>query len=121
MIRVLITGSRTWTNEKVIHWEILKLLRQFGLTQVELIHGACPKGADAIADRFALLAGIPVVRHPADWHTFGKSAGYRRNAAMVKAGADYCFAFIKGGSPGATMTAKIAADAGIDTTIFEEE
>jgi hypothetical protein len=87
---------------------------------VILIHGACPRGADAMADKFAREIGMSVRRHPANWDAHGKRAGFLRNAEMVSAGADLCFAFIKGGSPGASMTASLAKKAGIPTTIFKD-
>jgi hypothetical protein len=78
-----------------------------------VVHGACPTGGDAIADRIATDLGLTVERHPARWRRYGRSAGYRRNAAMVAAGADVCLAFIRDASPGASMTARLAEEARI--------
>jgi hypothetical protein len=112
--RVLVTGSRTWTDEAVI----AAALREHWGTGAVLVCGACPRGADAIAERLWHDWGGQVERHPADWAT-GRAAGMERNAAMVAAGADVCLAFIRDNSPGATHTARLADLAGIPVRRYE--
>jgi YspA, cpYpsA-related SLOG family len=81
---------------------------------VLLVHGACPRGADAIAAACAARTpGYQIEAHPADWRRYGRAAGYRRNAEMVALGADGCAAFIRGRSPGSTSAVRLAAAAGI--------
>jgi hypothetical protein len=124
-MRVLVTGSRTWRDHEPIHAALDKILTAH--PSMVLVHGACRDGADAIADRWAILRGVQVERHPAKWRTYGRSAGPRRNLAMVETQPDLCLAFIgpcrdtKCGridahtSHGATGCADLAESCGIET------
>jgi hypothetical protein len=118
--RILVTGSRTWTDHTAIR-QALTWYRSLYGPSTTVVHGGCPQGADAIADRLADELGLQVERHPADWHTYGKRAGYVRNTRMVNLGADVCLAFIRNGSPGASMCASYAALAGIPVTHVRQD
>jgi hypothetical protein len=115
--RVLITGSRTWTDKTAIYAALDGVLAEH--PSLTVVYGACPQGADAIAlswvmDRWTFQeAQVAHEAHPADWRTHGKRAGMIRNAEMVKSGPDLCLAFIKAESPGATHCASLAAKAGV--------
>lgn len=118
-MRVLVTGARFWTDVALIEGELARVIWLVGRPcDVVLVHGACPRGADAIAHQFGVDVGMRVERHPADWETWKKAAGFRRNAEMVSLGADLCLAFIKNGSRGASMTAELAEKAGIPTSVY---
>jgi hypothetical protein len=114
IFRVLVTGSRTWTAETMIR----DALREHCPPGAVLVTGACPRGADAIAERLWSSWGGQVERHPADWST-GRVAGLARNAAMVGLGADVCLAFIRDNSPGASHTARLAELAGIPVRRYD--
>lgn len=116
--RLLVTGSRDWDDKHAMEMALFNAYSRFagGVTggQVTLIHGDA-RGADKMAGHIWLKhkAGpLEIVR--ADWHRYGKRAGYMRNAEMVKRGADLCVAFIKNSSRGATMCADLAEEAGIE-------
>jgi hypothetical protein len=120
MTRILITGSRDWTDIN----KITEVLRGAWIVaghpdDIVLVSGSCRTGADAIAEEVWDRQGFPIESHPADW-SLGKQAGFVRNAEMVSLGADVCFAFIKNGSKGATMTANLAEKALIPTFRFTE-
>lgn len=117
-MRVLVTGSRAWAAPEVI----VKALWEAWLVRdgdFVIVHGACPRGADLMADQAAQRYGWQVERHPADWERHGKGAGFRRNNEMVRAGADVCLAFIKDESRGAVQCAMAAEWAGIPVRRYE--
>ena len=109
--RLLITGSRDWEDEESVRFEIA------GMTMLHpglvIVHGACPSGADLFASIAATDIGIRQEPHPAQWDHYGKAAGPIRNEEMVLLGADFCLAFIKDGSRGASHCADFADKAGI--------
>lgn len=132
--RILITGSRDWTDRRAIE-DILTAAGALAIAsgqRLVVVHGACPTGADRIADAWARWhqnrgQAFDIEEHPA--RDFGPwpACGPRRNAHMVKLGADACFAFIgpctsprcrridPHGSHGASGCAALAEAAGIPT------
>ncbi len=86
--RHLVTGSRTWHDIPAIERALAVILDRHP-EGVLLVHGACPRGADAIAAAYAARTpGYQIEAHPADWHRHGRAAGHRRNAEMIALGAD---------------------------------
>lgn len=125
-MRILVTGSRDWDDKQAIAFALLEQdpCAEHGdcgpdCPKITVVHGACPTGADALADEFARQWGVQVERHPAEWDKHGKSAGFVRNAEMVELGADVCLAFIKNNSKGASHTARLAEEAGIPVRRYE--
>jgi len=113
-VRILVTGARNWADKTKVLYALRSEQRtaQVPGAQITVVHGACPTGADAIADEVARVLGMNVERHPADWDTHGKAAGPLRNQAMVDLGADVCLAFPMSDSRGTVhcMRAARAAD-----------
>lgn len=123
MRRVLVTGSRNWTDPLSVEAALLGELREHG--PITVVHGDCLTGADRTAAHWAETmktcgGAVEVEPHPVDWRA-GKGAGPRRNAAMVALGADVCLAFIRDNSRGATHCASLAHEAGIPTHVYRWE
>lgn len=127
MRRLLVTGSRNWTDRDVIDRALADVWHEWGRpSDAVLVVGRCRDGADAIAEEIWAARGLPVEPHPARWNYYGKQAGFRRNSHMVNLGADLCLAFIAPcikhgcpepalhGSHGARDCGDKATEAGID-------
>lgn len=68
-----------------------------------IIHGGA-RGADEMSGEWALDNDVHVAVVEAQWKSFGKSAGHRRNAAMASLNPDLCVA-LPGGKGTASMVA----------------
>src|SRR4051794_30189724 len=113
-MRMLVTGSRSWTDWCTLMWALSLVWEPDAV----LICGACPRGADDLAARWWRYWGGRVEAWPAEWERYGRSAGVRRNAAMVAAGPDVCVAFVDHGSRGAMDTVARARAAGVPTFVW---
>jgi len=127
-MRVIVTGSRNWTGQ----WGIDKIYEVLDATLdlanamgqgYELIHGACPTGADEIANSWVEALGadqdvVMLTTWPADWDLYGKAAGPVRNEQMMAAGGDLCVAFLRNNSSGTLDAIGKARRRGIWTVVI---
>lgn len=112
--RLLVTGSRNWSDPDLLQRGLDEAVTFLGTSApVTLVSGACPTGADRLAELYWQERGWPVERYPADFATLGKRAAFLRNALMARLGAGVCAAFPEGRSVGTRMTMTLAAEAGI--------
>jgi aspartokinase-like uncharacterized kinase len=79
---VIVTGGRDF-NEKQ------RLIRALDALAPSLIMHGNARGADTLADLYAVANGLPVARFPANWELFGKKAGPTRNRWMLQSAAAY--------------------------------
>jgi len=86
---ILITGSRDWTNKKVIMRELTALLTD---ERHIFIHGNA-RGADKIGAECALELGMDVRAFSAEWDKYGLKAGPIRNRQMLDEKPDLVLAF----------------------------
>ena len=142
--RILVTGSREFDAAPLLAYR-LGLAVGYGLTrgmQVTVMHGACSRGADKLADTIARAhEGIIVDPKPADWEaecrgscppqdhriagrnggTYCPAAGNYRNQEMIDTGPDIVLAFFKRGAAnsGTSDCVRRAGKAGIPVRRFE--
>ncbi len=120
MKRILITGSREFTDRDTVNMAIRGAYLILGREEnTVVVHGGAP-GADTIAGE---VWGGMVEVHKPDWEKEGKAAGPIRNAYMVALGADVCRAFFKrgAGNRGTKHCSDLARKAGIPVFEFWQD
>ena len=119
--RILVTGSRDWTDRATILNAISDAYRDLGCpNEVVLVQGECHLGgADEIAADICRAWGWPVEGHPAEMGPAGRVLGPKRNAEMVAMGADICLAFPLPSSRGTKNCMRLAREAGIPVRVYE--
>ena len=117
MARILVCGSRTWTDYEAI-LEELAFSAEWGDT---IMSGVAP-GADAMAIQAAKeIGGMKYVEFPADWKKHGRAAGPIRNQQMLDEGKpDMVIAFWDGESRGTLDMIGRAVRAGYEVRIIPE-
>lgn len=119
--RILITGSKNWTDKATIRHAIFETWKGVGSPKntVLLVDGA--RGANSYAQRCGEAFGFIIEQHNAGWKIENKSAGPQRNQHMVNAGADICLAFLIEPSVGTIDCIERAKEAGIPVEIYSQE
>ena len=116
-MRVIVCGSRKWTDRKAIQDVLADLVVEFAPDYPVIVHGAA-RGADRICEDEAGKAGLLTEAHPAEWDRLGKRAGLIRNGEMAALGADLCVAFWDGASTGTQHMMTCAQSVGIPVRII---
>lgn len=88
---MIVTGSRSLESEGETHinrlWHVLdqwRSARERTGHECVVLHGQCEYGPDNWADDWAGQNGVHVMRLPALWVAYERSAGPRRNAVMAQ-------------------------------------
>jgi hypothetical protein len=93
--RILVTGSRDWSDGPTIWKSLAETVRALPYEQgLLIVHGACPTGADQMADEWGRGYGATIETHRAEDFGPWPRCGPLRNRHMVSLGADRCLAFI---------------------------
>jgi len=105
---LIVVGSRTFHNYDLLKEEcdnaLKEMMNDYNTYYRIIIVSGGAKGADALAEKYAHERGYDLMIFPADWNSFGKSAGYKRNLIMHETISKYphrkCIAFWDGMSKG---------------------
>lgn len=81
MIKIVVAGSRDFARYDILKSSLDQLL--LNEKDVTIISGTA-RGADQLGERYAKEKGYGLLRFPANWDKFGKSAGYIRNEEMAE-------------------------------------
>lgn len=92
MRRVVVCGSRSWTNPRPIEIVLSRLLEEEPKEKWLIIVGGAT-GVDLLTEKVAGQLGMHTARVAALWDAYGRSAGPRRNAVMLSLEPERVFAF----------------------------
>ena len=110
--RLIIAGGRDFDSYDMV----VQALEGYNNENCIVISGTA-RGADQLGEQVADNKAIRIVRCPAQWNKYGKSAGYKRNALMADM-ATHLIAFWDGESRGTNHMINLANDRGLDVTVI---
>ena len=118
--KVVIAGSRGFSNYKLLREQCNKFLREKRKTSNIIVVSGHARGADTLGEKYAQDEGFTLEIYPAQWKKFGKRAGYRRNEQMAEV-ADALIAFWDGSSKGTKHMIDIMNEKNLLVRVVEYE
>lgn len=115
-MRVLVCGGRTFNDYAFLDKSLSEVLMGRDVLPLTIIQGGA-RGADWLAADWAERQGVDLEEYPANWDMYGKSAGYIRNAQMLREGKPDLVVAFPGGR-GTDMMCELAAKAGVEVVRF---
>lgn len=107
-MKVLVCGGRDFSDRAWLYRELDAL----GLTPKDIVVSGGARGADKMADGWALHRGVSRIVFPANWEGEGKAAGFLRNQRMLDLGQPDLVLAFPGGAGTADMVRR-AIEAGV--------
>lgn len=114
-MRIIVCGGRDFTDHVLMNETLDELHDRMGIDCV--IHGDA-RGADRMAAFWANKNKVPVIPYPADWNTYGNSAGPIRNTLMLKEESPDMVVAFPGGA-GTNHMRKITEEANIPVLVIK--
>jgi hypothetical protein len=80
-IGIIGTRRRDTHNDYLATLRVFKKIYRAGDI---IVSGGCSQGGDRFAEVIAKSMQVPIMIHYAQWNTYGKSAGFRRNGDIAR-------------------------------------
>lgn len=116
MMRLAVIGSRDFTDYHLMRF-VLCVYHEEANGNLQIVSGGA-RGADRLSEKFAEEFDLDVKIFLAEWHKYGKSAGYRRNAEIVDHATELV-AFWDGKSKGTEHSINLARKAGKKVVVID--
>lgn len=113
-MKIIIAGSRDFNDYNLLKSRCDEILAP--ISDIEIVSGKA-RGADTLGERFAKESGFPIKEFPADWKSYGSSAGMIRNRQMAEY-ADMLIAFWDGESSGTKGMINLAKNKGMKLEVI---
>ena len=114
-MKTIIAGGRNVTEADILESALDELPWQIS----EVVSGGA-KGVDQMGEEWAERNGVPVKQFKADWKTYGRAAGPKRNEQMADYG-EALLAIWDGKSKGTANMIKNAEKQGLTVHVFKFE
>ena len=118
--KVIIAGSRSFSNYKLLKRVCNKFLRNKRKTHNVIIVSGGARGADSLGEKYSDEEGFDLEVYPAQWDKYGKRAGFRRNEQMAEI-ADALIAFWDGKSHGTKHMIDIMNNKNLEVRVVKYE
>lgn len=118
-MRIIVAGSRDFNDKALFRDKMDEILAKF--SDIEIISGHA-RGADTMAEEYAVEKGLMLTIMPADWKKYGRAAGPIRNSQMLDYACDgepLLIAFWDGVSRGTANMIVKAKEKGVACVVVE--
>jgi len=115
-MNVAIVGSRDYTNYDEFKWFVETTLQTWRLDDIQVVTGGA-KGADSMAEKWAIENNLAIKIFKPDWLKYGKAAGPLRNQQIVE-NSTHVIAFPSKSGKGTQDTIIRAKKLGIEIAIY---
>ena len=114
---MIIAGCREGFVYYTVEQAFLAATQRIGVSAIREIVSGTARGVDTHGEAVAAKYGIPVIKFPADWDRYGRSAGYKRNEKMAEY-ADALLACWDGKSKGTKHMVDLAKKHGLKVFVY---
>lgn len=115
MLNIIIAGGRDFNDYELLKRTVNQFLVDNSEDDPCIVCGRA-RGADTLGEKFARDYNYRILYFPANWNTYGKSAGFIRNAEMAE-NADVLIAFWNGKSSGTKHMIETARKHGLSVLV----